>query len=159
MWAKLLNKASIYNMLKWVIPKRIKNRKVHGVYLFFSSGFSFSYLNELPLFQFAVISLVRNEVICFSTFFHTFKNFYSPSCWTFVASASASAKSWYLSSSFGCTNLAFFFSVEILSNWQSIFSSFSTFRDWNPRSKHGRSSATMAERRKHKFLCLAESVT
>ena len=159
MWAKLLNKASIYNMLKWVIPKRIKNRKVHGVYLFFSSGFSFSYLNELPLFQFAVISLVRNEVICFSTFFHTFKNFYSPSCWTFVASASASAESWYLSSSFGCTNLAFFFSVEILSNWQSIFSSFSTFRDWNPRSKHGRSSATMAERRKHKFLCLAESVT
>ena len=58
----------------------IKNRKVHGVYLFFLSGFPFSYLNELQLFQFAVISLVLNEVICFSTFFHTFKNFYSPSC-------------------------------------------------------------------------------
>ena len=27
--------------------------------------FFFSYLNELPLLQFAVMSLVRDEVICF----------------------------------------------------------------------------------------------
>ena len=86
---------------------------------FFSSCFVLSYLNELPLFQFAVISLIRNEVICFSTFFHTFKNFYSPTCWTFVAFASASVKSWFLSCSLRCTNLAFFFSVEIISNRQS----------------------------------------
>ena len=43
---------------------------------FFKLLYFFSYLNELPLFQFAVMSLVRDEVICFSTFFHTFKNFY-----------------------------------------------------------------------------------
>ena len=46
---------------------------------FFKLLYFFSYLNELPLFQFAVMSLVRNEVICFVffKFFHTFKNFYS----------------------------------------------------------------------------------
>ena len=32
---------------------------------FFKLLYFFSYLNELPLFQFAVMSLVRNEVICF----------------------------------------------------------------------------------------------
>ena len=41
------------------------------VFICFFEWLSFSYLNKLPLFQFAAISLVRNEVICFSTFFHT----------------------------------------------------------------------------------------
>ena len=57
---------------------------IHGVYLCQKTegqvAFFFSYLNELPLFQFAVISLGRDEVTCFSTFFHTFKSFYSQSC-------------------------------------------------------------------------------
>ena len=120
--------------------------------VFFSScPIFFPYLNELPLFQFAVISLVRNGVICFSTFFHTFKNFYSPSCWTFCGFCL-----------FVCQKLIFVlftqvyktrlvFLVEILSNSQSLFSSFSTFRNWKPRSKHGRSSAIMADRQNINF--------
>ena len=69
-------------MLVQMIPKRITRCLFVLKTRFFkvSCFFFFFYLNELPLVQFAVIFLVRNEVICFSTFFHTFKNFYSPSC-------------------------------------------------------------------------------
>ena len=116
--------------------------------------FFFPYLNELPLFQFAVISLVRNGVICFSTFFHTFKNFYSPSFWTFCGFRLFVCQK-FISVLFTQeykTRIVFL--VEILSNWQSLFSSFSTFRNGKPRSKHRRFGQA-----KYKFLCLAESVT
>ena len=60
---------------------------------FFEVALFFSYLKELQLFQFAVISLVRDEVICFSTFLHTFKNFTAQVVELYVSFASASAKS------------------------------------------------------------------
>ena len=149
-----------------MIPKRFtlisichKSYSTRCLFVLSSCSIFFSYVNELPLFQFSVISFVLNEVICFSTFI-PLKTFIAQVVELFVAFAYASAKSWFLSCSLR-TNLAlFFFSVEILSNWQSIFSSFSTFKNWKPSSKHlRRSSAIMADRRKYKFLCLAESVT
>ena len=122
---------------------------------FFSScPIFFPYLNELPLFQFAVISLVRNGVICFSAFFRTFKNFYRPSCWTFCGLRLFVCQKLISVSFTQEYKTRIVFLVEILSNWQSLFSSFSTFRNWKPRSKHGRFGQA-----KCKFLCLAESVT
>ena len=129
---------------------------------FFQAAFFLSYLNELPLFRFAVIFLVRNEAICFSTFFHTFKNFYSPSCWTFCGFRLCVCRkliSVLFTQVYQPRISFFFFSVEILSNWQSLFSSISTFRNWKPRTKHGRSSAIMAGRGENINFCVWQRVT
>ena len=146
-------------MLVQIIPKRFtlisichKSYSTRCLFVLSSCSIFFSYVNELPLFQFSVISFVLNEVICFSTFFHTFKNCYSPDCWTFRSFRLCVCQK-LISVLFtqDKPSIVFFFSVEILSNWQSIFSSFSTFKNWKPRSKHRRSSAIMADRRNINF--------
>ena len=118
---------------------------------FFQVALFFSYLNELPLFQFAVISLVRDEVICFSTFFRTFENFYSPSCWTLCCFRLCVCQKLISVLFIQVYKPRIVYLVEILSNWQSLFSPFSTFRNWKPRSKHGRSSAIMVDRQNINF--------